>query len=168
MMQIGYAFRPVCILRGFTMDKKKRITEERLFLLCFLTALIVFFTQLGEIPQSGRTYPMVLLIVSIALCIYIIIFKAGKSDTNTVRKRQAVDCIILGAMTLLYIAIQNLAGYIIASLVFLYAALFFLNLKHNKLLFFLYPICITLIIYLLFNKVLHVLLPEGFLSAIAL
>lgn len=150
------------------MNKKKTITEERIFLLCLLTALIVFFTQLREIPQSGRTYPMVLLIVGIALCIYIIIFKAGKNDTNTVQKRQTVDCIILSGMVLLYIVMQNSAGYIISSLVFLYAVLFFLGLKNNKLLFFLYPICITLFIYLLFNKVLHVLLPEGFLSAIAL
>ena len=130
------------------MNKKKTITEERIFLLCLLTALIVFFTQLREIPQSGRTYPMVLLIVGIALCIYIIIFKAGKNDTNTVQKRQTVDCIILSGMVLLYIVMQNSAGYIISSLVFLYAALFFLGLKNNKLL--------------------HVLLPEGFLSAIAL
>ncbi|MGI5174359.1 tripartite tricarboxylate transporter TctB family protein [Treponema sp. OMZ 840] len=147
---------------------KKKITDERLFLLCILTALIAFFTQLSEIPQAGRIYPMVLLIASTVLCIYIIVFKAGKGSSEIFTKRQVLDCVILGVMVLIYILLQNAVGYIIASLLFLYAALFFLGLKNNKLLFFLYPICITLIIYFLFNKVLHVLLPEGFLISVAL
>jgi len=66
----------------------------------------------------------------------------------------------MALMMVVYIFLLGKIGYILATLVFLYVALWFLKTE-NKKLFVIYPIILTLSMYFLFNKVLSVLLPQG-------
>jgi len=136
----------------------KQMTGNRIFLLCILVMLVAFSTQLPEIPIEGRNYPLVLIICSYGFCIYLLCKK--QKEESAIDHSALLSCFLMALMMVVYIFLLGKIGYILATLVFLYVALWFLKTE-NKKLFVIYPIILTLSMYFLFNKVLSVLLPQG-------
>jgi hypothetical protein len=67
------------------------------------------------------------------------------------------------ALAILFVAALPYAGFLIASLVFLFAALFLFKVE-NKAVLYLMPVCVSIGLYLLFERVFSVELPVGFLG----
>jgi hypothetical protein len=67
------------------------------------------------------------------------------------------------ALAILFVAALPYAGFLIASLVFLFAALFLFKVE-NKAMLYLMPVCVSVGLYLLFERVFGVELPVGFLG----
>ena len=69
----------------------------------------------------------------------------------------------LAALAILFVVALPYAGFLIASLVFLFAALFLFKVE-NKAMLYLMPVGVSIGLYLLFEKVFGVELPVGFLG----
>ena len=99
-------------------------------LLAFLTSLAV---QVPEIPDVSRGYPLVLLIISYIMVLYLLlssVLKMGK------------------------------IGYIASTVVFMIASLLYLKLK-NKVVMVVLSVVMTIILYFVFTNFLTVILPRG-------
>jgi len=136
----------------------RKITGNRLFVLCIVVLLVAFTIQLPGIPMEGRIYPMTLIIASFLFCIYLLASKQKKEQSTD--KSVLFACCVLVLMIAAYIFLLGKIGYILATLVFLYGALWFLKVRNIKLLV-IYPAVLTLLMYFLFNRILSVLLPAG-------
>ena len=66
-------------------------------------------------------------------------------------------------LTILFVVILPYAGFLLASLVFLFAVLLVFKVD-NKVVLYLLPVCVSVGLYLLFEKAFGVELPVGFLG----
>ena len=66
-------------------------------------------------------------------------------------------------LTILFVVILPYAGFLIASLVFLFSVLLLFKVD-NKVILYLLPVCASIGLYLLFEKAFGVELPVGFLG----
>ncbi len=137
----------------------KYLTGHRIFLLCIIVALIAFATQLVEIPPEARTYPMVFIIVSIVMGV-VLLFRGRQPEAESFSQNVIIRTVIFAAWIFVYLLLMPKIGYILSSLLFLYVGEWLLNLK-NKILFCVFPIVMTLVMYLLFTRILSVILPMG-------
>lgn len=131
---------------------------NRIFVLFILLVLITLCFQLFKIPSSARTYPTVLLAGSFILGFIILVSKQEASEVSS--KLVIKDTVIFLSLIIIHIILLTVVGYIISTVLFLYASLYYLKTE-NKIVKMLFPIIVTLIMYLFFSKVLHVFLPEG-------
>lgn len=136
------------------------LTGHRVFLLCIDVMLIAFVTQLREIPPEARTYPMVFIILGLVMSIILLIRHARQSQAEKTAKEMVVRILIFAFWILVYILLMSKIGYILSSLLFLYGGEWLLGLKRNVL-FWVFPLIMTLVMYLLFTRVLSVILPIG-------
>lgn len=135
-----------------------KLNGNRIFILCVVVVLVAFTTQLSSIPVGGREYPAVLIACSFAFCIYLF-FKEQKEEQK-LDKATVINCLVSGVMIALYIVLLEKIGYILSTLLYLYANLAFLKFK-NKIVYIVFPLVLTLLMYFLFNRGLMVFLPEG-------
>lgn len=135
------------------------INAHRAFLLIIDAFLIAFWTQLFEIPIEGRIYPMIFIILAFLMSIVLIVRKK-QPEVEKLEKSQLLQILIFGIWIFFSIVMMRRIGYILSSLVFLYGGEWFLKLKKN-ILFYLFPIVVTIIMYVLFTRVLSVILPVG-------
>lgn len=130
-------------------------------LLAFLTSLAV---QVPSIPDVSRGYPMVLLIVSYIMTIYLLVSSVVKMKTQDKQETQVVEQvkIILPycLMIAVYLVLMNKIGYIASTVVFMIASLIYLKLK-NKVVMIVLSIVMTIILYFVFTNFLTVILPRG-------
>lgn len=140
---------------------KKYITGHRIFLLCIDLCLLGFVAQLPEIPQSGRSYPMFFIILSLILC-NILLFRKKQVEPEKISDKSVVFQIILFTIvSFVSILLMQKIGYILSTLFFLFCGELALKVKVKSILFWALPIVLTLVIYLVFTRVLSVMLPSG-------
>lgn len=135
------------------------LTGHRVFLLCIDAVLVAFATQLSEIPSEARTYPMIFIIIGLIMSIALII-RPKQPQMEKASKEGAMRIIVFALWILAYLWLMSKIGYILSSLLFLYGGELLLGLK-KKVLFWVFPIIMTLMMYLLFTRVLSVILPAG-------
>lgn len=134
------------------------LTGNRVFLLFFGAVQIAFATQLAKIPEGASEYPLVLLICSFLLTI--VLFVKPQKEEPLIGKENALRIGVFALMIAVSLILLTKIGYILSTLLFLYAGLWFLKLKKG-LLFYLFPIVLTLAMYFMFSRGLSVILPEG-------
>ncbi len=135
-----------------------KLTGNRVFLLFFGAVQIAFATQLAKIPDGASEYPQVLLICSFLLTIAI--FVKPQKEEISIGKENAIRILVFAILIGVSLILLTKIGYILSTLLFLYAGLWYLKLKKG-LLFLLFPILLSLAMYFLFSRGLSVILPEG-------
>ena len=135
-----------------------KLTGNRVFLLLFGAVEIAFATQLAKIPDGASEYPLVLLICSFLLTIAL--FVKPQKEEISIGKENAIRILVFAIMIGVSLILLTKIGYIFSTLLFIYAGLWFLKLKKG-LLFYLFPILLSLAMYFLFTRGLSVILPEG-------
>lgn len=136
----------------------QKLTGNRVFLLFGAATLIAFATQLAKIPQGAREYPLVLLIAS--FLVTVILFVMSQKKEEPIGKEHALRIVVFALIMGLSIFLLTKIGYILSTLLFLYAGLWYLKLKKGVL-FFVFPILLTFAMYFLFTLALSVILPMG-------
>lgn len=136
----------------------KKLTGNRVFLLISATVLLAFVTQLSKIPEGAKEYPLFLLISSFITVV--LLFIKPQQPEQTIGRENAIRIIIFACMTALSIFLLTKIGYILSTLLLTFAGLWYLKLKKN-LVFYLFPIILTLGMYYLFTRALSVILPMG-------
>ena len=130
-------------------------------LLAFLTSLAV---QVPAIPAVSKGYPMVLLIVSYIMTIYLLVTSVLKMKTQDKQEtkiaEQAKIIVPYCLMIAVYLVLMTKIGYIAATVVFMLASLIYLKLK-NKVAMIVLSIVMTVILYFVFTNFLTVILPKG-------
>lgn len=130
-------------------------------LLAFLTSLAV---QVPSIPSVSRGYPLVLLIISYAMTIFLLINSVRKmkleNKQETKVKEQMMIIFPYCLMIALYLFLMGKIGYILATIVFMIASLIYLKLK-NKVVMVVLSVVMTVVIFFVFTNFLQVILPRG-------
>ena len=127
----------------------------------FLTSLAV---QVPEIPAVSKGYPLVLLIISYIMTIYLLVssvYKMKKEDKQPTQVVEQAKIIIpYCLMIAVYLFLMGKIGYILSTVVFMIASLLYLKLK-NKILMIALSVVLTVILYFVFTNFLTVILPRG-------
>lgn len=130
-------------------------------LLAFLTSLAV---QVPAIPEVSRGYPLVLLVVSYIMSIYLLVSSVLKLKTQEVQETQVVGQLKIIVpyclMIVVYLVLMEKIGYIASTVLFMAASLVYLKLK-NKIVLAVLSIAMTVILYYVFTNFLTVILPKG-------
>ena len=130
-------------------------------LLAFLTSLAV---QVPAIPEVSRGYPMVLLIISYAMTIWMLVgsvLKQKKEEKQETQVMEQVKIIVpYCLMITVYLFMMGKIGYIASTVLFMIASLVYLKLK-NKMVLIVLSIVMTVILYFVFTNFLTVILPRG-------
>ena len=130
-------------------------------LLAFLTSLAV---QVPEIPDVSRGYPLVLLIISYIMVLYLLLSSVLKMKKEEGQPTQVVEqcktIIPYCLMIAVYLFLMGKIGYIASTVVFMIASLLYLKLK-NKVVMVVLSVVMTIILYFVFTNFLTVILPRG-------
>ena len=138
---------------------------ELVFSIVFMLAALIFtfYVIPQQIPVTGdfpdqRTFP---LSSSIILCFlsFIWVFNTAK------KARECDDILILkgigvGAILLLTVFLYELVGYFIAGVI-TSAAVAFMIARRKLVSIGLFSVCLTILYYLFFSKLLNVVFPSG-------
>ena len=127
----------------------------------FLTSLAV---QVPEIPAVSKGYPLVLLIISYIMTIYLLVssmYKMKKEENQPTQVVEQAKIIIpYCLMIAVYLFLMGKIGYIASTVVFMLSSLLYLKLK-NKVLMIALSVILTVILYFVFTNFLTVILPRG-------
>lgn len=127
----------------------------------FLTSLAV---QIPEIPPVSKGYPLVLLIISYIMTIYLLVssvYKMKKEENQPTQVVEQAKIIIpYCLMIAVYLFLMGKIGYIASTVVFMISSLLYLKLK-NKILLVVLSVVLTVILYFVFTNFLTVILPRG-------
>ena len=127
----------------------------------FLTSLAV---QIPEIPPVSKGYPLVLLIISYIMTIYLLVssvYKMKKEDNQPTQVVEQAKIIVpYCLMIAVYLFLMGKIGYIASTVVFMISSLLYLKLK-NKILMIVLSVVLTIILYFVFTNFLTVILPRG-------
>ena len=127
----------------------------------FLTSLAV---QIPEIPAVSKGYPLVLLIMSYIMTIYLLIssvYKMKKEENQPTQVVEQAKIIIpYCLMIVAYLFLMGKIGYIASTVVFMISSLLYLKLK-NKILMIVLSVVLTVFLYFVFTNFLTVILPRG-------
>ena len=127
----------------------------------FLTSLAV---QIPEIPPVSKGYPLVLLIISYIMTIYLLVssvYKMKKEENQPTQVVEQAKIIVpYCLMIAVYLFLMGKIGYIASTVVFMISSLLYLKLK-NKVLMIVLSVVLTVILYFVFTNFLTVILPRG-------
>lgn len=130
-------------------------------LLAFLTSLAV---QVPAIPEVSRGYPLVLLIISYIMTIYLLVNSIVKQKKEEKQQTQVIEQVKIIVpyclMIAVYLVMMSKIGYIASTILFMVASLVYLKLK-NKVVLIVLSIVLTIILYFVFTNFLTVILPRG-------
>ena len=130
-------------------------------MLAFLTSLAV---QVPAIPDVSRGYPLVLLIISYAMTIFLLVSSVVKMKTEDKQETQvaaqAKIIIPYCLMIAVYLFLMTKIGYILSTVLFMASSLVYLKLK-NKVLLIALSLIMTVVLYFVFTNFLTVILPRG-------
>lgn len=130
-------------------------------LLAFLTSLAV---QVPAIPEVSRRYPLVLLIISYVMTIYLLVTSVVKQKKEEKQETQVAEQVKIIVpyclMITVYLILMNKIGYIASTVLFMAASLIYLKLK-NKVVLAVLSVVLTIILYFVFTNFLTVILPRG-------
>lgn len=132
-----------------------------IFLLAFLTSLAV---QVPSIPEVSRGYPMVLLIISYGMTIWLLVSSMVKMKNQEKQETKVVEQVKIiipyCLMIIIYLVLMGKIGYIAATVVFMLVSLIYLKLE-NKILMIALSVVLTVVLYFVFTNYLTVILPRG-------
>ena len=130
-------------------------------LLAFLTSLAV---QVPAIPEVSRGYPLVLLIISYVMTIWLLVTSVLKQKKEEKQETQVVEQVKIIVpyclMITVYLVMMSKIGYIASTVLFMIASLIYLKLK-NKVVLAVLSVLLTIILYFVFTNFLTVILPQG-------
>lgn len=130
-------------------------------LLAFLTSLAV---QVPAIPEVSRGYPLVLLIISYVMTIWLLVSSVLKQKKEEKQETQVVEQVKIIVpyclMITVYLVMMSKIGYIASTVLFMIASLIYLKLK-NKVVLAVLSVLLTIILYFVFTNFLTVILPRG-------
>ena len=130
-------------------------------LLAFLTSLAV---QVPAIPEVSRGYPLVLLIISYVMTIWLLVTSVLKQKKEEKQETQVVEQVKIIVpyclMITVYLVMMSKIGYIASTVLFMIASLIYLKLK-NKVVLAVLSVLLTIIPYFVFTNFLTVILPRG-------
>ena len=130
-------------------------------LLAFLTSLAV---QVPAIPEVSRGYPLVLLIISYVMTIWLLVTSVLKQKKEEKQETQVVEQVKIIVpyclMITVYLVMMSKIGYIASTVLFMIASLIYLKLK-NKVVLSVLSVLLTIILYFVFTNFLTVILPRG-------
>lgn len=142
---------------------KLKNNYDAIIALLLLAVEIFLWIYIGEAPYQARYYPRAMLDLSMFLTLLLLVTSLKKHEPHKaegMKHNKGVYITIL--ITGLYIALIHLVGFYIATMLYLLSVMLFLEIR-NKLVLILVPVLTTLFVYLVFNQVLMVFLPEGLL-----
>ena len=132
-----------------------------IFLLAFLSSLAV---QVPSIPAVSRGYPLVLLIISFAMTLWLLVSSMAKLKTQDKQETQVLEQIKViipyCLMIIVYLVLMGKIGYIASTVVFMVASLLYLKLN-NKIVMIALSVILTVVLYFVFTNYLTVILPRG-------
>lgn len=132
-----------------------------IFLLAFLTSLAV---QVPSIPAISRGYPLVLLIISYGMTIWLLVSSMVKMKNQDKQETKVVEQVKIiipyCLMIIIYLVLMGKIGYIAATVVFMLVSLVYLKLE-NKILMIALSVVLTVVLYFVFTNYLTVILPRG-------
>lgn len=146
----------------------RRVSPD-VFIAVFLLGLEIFLWQVNsQAPERANYYPKYILIFSFILTTLLLI----SGILNTVKKSKDSDqevskdynyhlVLIIVFLTAVYIALINSIGYSVSTVLYIFCLMRILGIKEIKTLI-LVPFITTLLLYVVFNHLLFVLLPEGY------
>lgn len=130
-------------------------------LLAFLTSIAV---QVPAIPEVSRGYPLVLLIISYVMTIWLLVTSVLKQKKEEKQETQVVEQVKIIVpyclMITVYLVMMSKIGYIASTVLFMIASLIYLKLK-NKVVLAVLSVLLTIILYFVFTNFLTVILPRG-------
>ena len=130
-------------------------------LLAFLTSLAV---HVPAIPEVSRGYPLVLLIISYVMTIWLLVTSVLKQKKEEKQETQVVEQVKIIVpyclMITVYLVMMSKIGYIASTVLFMIASLIYLKLK-NKVVLAVLSVLLTIILYFVFTNFLTVILPRG-------
>ena len=130
-------------------------------LLAFLTSLAV---QVPAIPEVSRGYPLVLLIISYVMTIWLLVTSVLKQKKEEKQETQVVEQVKIIVpyclMITVYLVMMSKIGYIASTVLFMIASLIYLKLT-NKVVLVVLSVLLTVILYFVFTNFLTVILPRG-------
>ena len=135
-----------------------KLTGNRVFLLCSAIVLIAFATQVPKIPDDAKMYPLALLVASFVTTIALFIMPQALEQS--IGKDAVLRILVFGVMIGISLFLLTKIGYLLSTVLFVYAGLWYLKLKKNVL-FWVFPLVLSLSMYFLFTRGLSVILPMG-------
>jgi len=122
---------------------------------------VILWVYIGDAPQQARYYPRALLDIALILTLMLLFTSFRKKVQeeklgSLFNKQVFLIMVITGA----YIAFVNYLGFTLSTLIYIFGVMWYLGVR-KKLMLILVPTLTTLFVYLIFNKLLMVLLPEG-------
>ncbi len=137
--------------------------------LAFFVLLLVLTLTL--LPERVQTYPKAVSVAGIALSVLLLIqhagkIKAEKNAGTATKKTEAGDVkkvLLLAGCTLAYVCLINVVGFLVTSIVYMFAIAHFTARKRNIKVAIAIAIIIPVILYLVFVVAFKVALPTGFL-----
>ncbi|ATW25002.1 tripartite tricarboxylate transporter TctB family protein [Candidatus Formimonas warabiya] len=149
------------------MSKK---VQKIVFSGCLLIIFLTIFVQSLSLPATSRQVPEAVSFIAIVLLVLQII------EDQRAEKQKAEDkedshyqvtvwyknkSLFTGVAAIAYMAVMNILGYVVSTLLFM-AALMALLGQRGKVLYILSP-AVALGCWLLFGKFFHIHMPQGFL-----
>ena len=126
-----------------------------------MTSLAV---QVPAIPEVSRGYPLVLLIISYVMTIWLLVTSVLKQKKEEKQETQVVEQVKIIVpyclMITVYLVMMSKIGYIASTVLFMIASLIYLKLK-NKVVLAVLSVLLTIILYFVFTNFLTVILPRG-------
>ncbi|WP_332448429.1 tripartite tricarboxylate transporter TctB family protein [Sphaerochaeta sp.] len=137
---------------------------EGLVFLAFSIALLIYalfnhYQNDGEWKQSPYLFP--LLIALFFLPLAVVLLRQGKAEgkkQNSPATLQYKDTAIVALTTLIYMAVMPVVGFLGSSVIFLAVLIWYLG-ERNTVRIILISILFPLVMYVLFARMLHVMLP---------
>lgn len=136
-----------------------------------LCAYVVFFIESIDLKKTARTYPQVLLILCAIFTFMLLVNsirigrKAEKKESDEAKKMELTivrDIAILCVGMVAYILLIDILGYITSTVLYTAGAMVFLKIR-KPIVIAGVSIGVALFLYFMFNNVLGILLPAGFL-----
>lgn len=130
-----------------------------------LILLIAFASQLPAITWMARIYPMIVSI-GILLCVLLLLVKTIKNPVvegrGCLSNATVRNILLYLLLVLIYILLWDIVGFGISTILFTLVSLHFLGMR-SKMALIAFPILLTAVIYVVFEKLILVDLPAGIL-----
>ena len=148
----------------------KKYRGDLIIALSLVPVLLIFISQLGGITPVARKYPLVVItgsFIMIAIVSIQAIYQSRKvaseaeQQSETPQKPSSTLRIVVYSVSILaYVLLLDLVGYFIATIAFMVFSLMFQKMN-RKILLVAFPLIFSVILYLIFSKLLYVTLPNG-------
>ena len=137
--------------------------------LIFMIFAVVIFTQSLDLrPGVGGDvgagfFPRAISVMIMVCGIVIIIQELRKNSGEKLLSKYVAKALLLGIMTVAYVFLMNLVGFIIVTPIYIFLFLFFINQRKWHMMA-IYSVVLTASVYTVFRVILNVRLATTFLG----